>query len=548
MNSGISTEWLARHLQELFLTAIGLMLLQHWAQFLVDSAVIPHLTERYGKSLAPQSARALLLNATAGAQLSLIALTAWCALLIGRLPLSLISRLALIAAIWVGAADVLRPFGIAAPLPIVMVLASLAWITRRAESVMPVAKAQAIDSCWRFPAFAFLTGTGLLWLTDYSARGYAKFQYLGLTHADTLFIGYMLLTVVAATQYHLLAFITRTLSRKHAEIWAWIALITWCCVIGSLSERGVLGKEFQSLTGQHLKAAITTELMRTAVFVAAGWIAYRWIGTRERTGFGLLQLAACGLVLIGGQALARDHGPILIFAAASGMVMGGLAGWGLARPLGAMAALPAITVAVGSAWAVHYGLIAWGSRVSHTIAERVAALDRPQQATSQFLSELQWFLASTPRNGHGLGKTPWCGDWAWLTNCTQGLHAGVPQQTQSDYVFVALAGVFGPIAAVAITLLTMAWLVSLIASRDNANTVAPQIASVTRLRDSIVAVFAVVTLMQLGVTVFGSLGVMPLTGVAFPLLGYGRAALLVTCIFAGLAMNRTIPTFPATTQ
>jgi hypothetical protein len=347
MDYGTRTEWLLKHLQEMLLTVVAILLLHHSAQRLDDPAVIPHLVQRYCNAPEPQSARALLLNATAGAHLALIALTGWLSLVAGRLPLSLISRLAVITALWVAAASILQPFGMAAPLPAVVVLLALAWITRCAEVVMPVAMPQAMGSCWRYPAFVLLSGIGLLWLTDYSARGYAKFKYLGLTHADTVFIAYLTLGILAAAHYHLLALFCRVLSKKHAEVFAWVALIVWCCMVGSFSERGVLGQEFYAITGLRLKAALTTELMRAAVFAAAGWIAYRWVGTRERTGMGLLQLAACGLVLVAGQALARDHGPILIFAAASGLLVGGLAGWALARPLGAFAVLPALAITGG---------------------------------------------------------------------------------------------------------------------------------------------------------------------------------------------------------
>ncbi len=536
--------WLVQHLWELVLMALALAVLQQLAARLDLTVALAHLTERYGKPLDSQNMRTLLLNATAGVQLSLLAVATWSALLIGRLPISLISRLALILAIWVMAADSLRPFGANIPWQIAMVLASLSWVTRRLGDARFVVEPQETDSLWHFPAFFLLTGIGLLWLTDYGARSYVKFQYIGLMHADTLFVGYMLLTLFAASQYRALAFISRVLSRKHAEIWAWVGLIAWCCALGSVSEFGVFGKEFIDLTGIKLKPALTTELLRAPVFVAAGWVTYRWVGTRERSGLGLAQLAACGLVWVLGQALARDHGPILIFAAASGLVMGGLAGWGLARSLGAAAVFPGFALTIGATWALHRVLIEFGPRVSHTIASRIAALDAAQQTQSQFLSELQWFLASTPLEGHGLGTTPWCGDWAWFANCTQGLHAGVPQQTQSDYVFVALSGVFGAVGAVAITALLGAWLVALIAARDEPGSWGAQVVSVSRLRDSIVAVFAVVTLMQLAVTVFGSLGVIPLAGVAFPLVGYGRTAFFVTCAFLGLAMNRSVQPLP----
>ena len=530
--------WLRQHLLELLFTTAVLILLQWQAASLYEHALLPQLAERYGDPDDDHDRRSLLLNATAGSHITLLALSGWCALLVGRLPASLTSRMALVSALWVLAADTLAPFAYGDIWPVAMVLTAMAAVTWRWGNNTILNTTQAIDSIWRYPAFVLLTGIGVLWLTDYSARAYGKFQYVGLAHTDALFCGYAVLSLCAAAQQQWMAVLCRLLSREHAEKCAWAGLTLWCCAIGSVSEFGVLGKTFTNLTGVKLLPALTTELIRAPLFLAAGWISYRWVGTRERAGLGLVQLASCGLLWVFAQTLARDHGPILVFAAASGIMLAALSGWGLARVMGTAAILPAVVIAGGVTWGMYAALLKFGPLVSDTLARRIAALNAADQVTSQFLSELRWFMAGTPPFGHGLGATPWCGDWAWLADCTSGVHAGVPQQTQSDYVFAALAGVFGSSGALLITTLLTAWLVALIHHRrEAANTESP-ISSISRLRDSIVAVFAIVTLMQLAITVFGTLGVIPLTGVAFPLVGYGRAALIVTCIFTAFAINR----------
>lgn len=530
--------WLGRHLLELLLTAVAALILLWLGGKLDATAAFPHLALRYSDLANSSASRALFLNTTAGTYLTLLAIFGWCALFVGRLPISITARLALTAAIWILASDIVKPFAINGLWPAAMILSSVAAITLRWNRNKILNATQNIDAVWRYPVFVLLTGIGLLWLTDYSARAYSKFQYIALLHADALFWAYVALSLCAQAHQHLMAALSRILSQRHGEAIAWVVLSLWCVGIGAISEFGVLGKWFTSVTGVKLLPALTTELIRAPLFVAAGWVVYRWVGTRERAGRGLAQLAWCSLLWITGQALAHDHGPVLVFAASSGIVLGGLTGWALARYLGSAAVIPALAVTGGATWCLHTTLITFGPRLSGTLALRIAALEDNALAKSHFLSELRWFMASTPTTGHGLGTTPWCGDWAWLTSCTQGLHAGVPQQMQSDYVFAALYGVFGPAAALLITALLIGWLVALVAYRREFTNAAAPISSLSRLRDSIVAVFAVVTLMQLAITVFGTLGVIPLTGVAFPLAGFGRAALILTSAFAALAFNR----------
>ncbi len=93
--------------------------------------------------------------------------------------------------------------------------------------------------------------------------------------------------------------------------------------------------------------------------------------------------------------------------------------------------------------------------------------------------------------------------------------------------------------ACCLTGVTALWLAAFVGGVNPANTAANRIARVDRLRDCVLRVWALVALVQLTVTVFGTMGLMPLTGVTFPLAGFGGTALMAIALFTGLAVNGT---------
>ena len=112
----------------------------------------------------------------------------------------------------------------------------------------------------------------------------------------------------------------------------------------------------------------------------------------------------------------------------------------------------------------------------------------------------------------------------------------MPTETQSDYTRAALAGLWGPVAALAVVALCALWLLSLL--RLAALAPRPQHGiDAGGLAASAGALYALMLLAQLMVTSLGNVGVLPLTGVTLPLVSWGRASLLG----AALAMAMVLP-------
>ena len=229
-----------------------------------------------------------------------------------------------------------------------------------------------------------------------------------------------------------------------------------------------------------------------------------------------------------------DKGQVLLLLLVACALGGGVVGGVLGAWAGRRAGLgPGGRRAVGAAmWALY----AFGVATSNTVAWRLEALSRLWASHYEYLSELRWFMANAPLAGYGLGRVPWCGT---LGSLGAGACHAIPAQTQSDYVFAALSGVWGSGVAAMLVLATAAWLIGLIrvpaGPAVGPSGMAPQ---PQRLGAWIVVFFVGVNLVQLFVTTFGSLGLMPLTGVEFPLLGFGKSALLVTAACASLGLNR----------
>lgn len=189
-----------------------------------------------------------------------------------------------------------------------------------------------------------------------------------------------------------------------------------------------------------------------------------------------------------------------------------------------------------------YGTVASGSLGLRTQAMQVLHALMGQTHISQqlgtappitpndFLLRLHWFMQSAPWQGYGLGHTPWCGHAGNLGAACQGL----PWQTHSDYSFPALLGVYGlPLAMLALAML-VALLWRLVSPYGQRGTQAHcAVVNVQLLGQWVLAMFALVALVQAVVSVLGSLATSPMTGVTLPLLSYGASSLWVCAFFLG---------------
>ena len=576
-------------LAELLLLLLVLLAMAHLAAPLADPSLAAGRGGRYlGDAGAQNSLPGLLhlapqaLPAGLAPLLAVLALTGWAVLRVGRLalpagaiavmglalwavPMSMLRALAAVPGWWQtpwqgwpALAQAASPLWLLPSALLLLALPVAARFTRRAWQ-----PTQAPHRAWLYPLWVLLTGLGLLWLTDYSARAALQHRHLASQQFQALVGAYALLTVLAGLQPSLLPWLARWLARidGHAPLAsqaqpAQPAPPTKAARAMALCRRawpraGIFAVLMAwmllmfLLLGRHAaQSAARAEALRAVFYLLGGWLAYRWIDTPHGARWSIWRGAAASAALFALAVLpmlgSGDKGQVLLLLLAAcalgGGVVGGVLGAWAGRPR--QAAVLALTLSAGAVGVVMWALYAFGAAASRTVAWRLEALSLLWDSHYEYLSELRWFMANAPPSGYGLGQVPWCGT---LGSLGAGACHAIPAQTQSDYVFAALAGVWGSGVAALLVLATAAWLIGLIrVPAGPAAGLAGLAPQPQRLGAWIVVFFVGVNLVQLFVTTFGSLGLMPLTGVEFPLLGFGKSALLVAAACASLGINRPV--------
>ena len=534
----------ARLIAEFVLTAIVTLFLAWLAQPMGELDVVLGLGNRYESALskAPPARDlfAVHLAENLGTVLALLAGAGWLALRLARSPMPRLAVLALQASAWLAVLGIAFTASESAQTQAYMAAAAcfatglvMAYTHAARCKGRPQPPALQPVHALAYPGWVLFTGLGLLWLVDYSARSYFKLRYVANSHVEVLFMAYVLLGFMAAWGRNLMAVLARALAaldraRTLAPASGWRGMaqrllplaIPLLFAAWALAVVLVFGKE---------RPALTSELMRLPFYAVGGWVLYRWADQGQATRALLVGMAGIVVAVLGlggtgdfGQVLLIGLGLALASGTAVAMALGGN------RP----AILTGVLVAVAVvSWGL--GLInEHGHLVSRHIGWRADALSNPFAGRLEYLSELRWFAAATPAWGHGLTQVPWCGTLASLAKETVRCN-GVPQQMQSDYVFAGLAGVWGLWTATLITTAMGLWLVSLVQVRPTRSTADP-----ADLRNWVYICFVAVTLAQLFFTSLGSLGVVALTGVTYPLMSIGSASLLATAAFVGLALHR----------
>ena len=405
----------------------------------------------------------------------------------------------------------------------------------------------AAASVWVYPGLVLFCGTGWLWLLDWAARGHLDKQFVGIYQIDALWLAFALFTLIAAQQGQILAGISRAVSRLEqisVTRMGWLNTPDLLLLAGLLAWTGliVLLGHFGAGSLGHLKmyqrqSALLAELMRIPVWLALGWIVYRWVETghsktARRRGLSAVVVLLSGLVC--GLKLDHDGGPILAQTIAVVWISSGLLLAVLLRRFRSKSGwIAGWLAATGSAVAGTAGAI-WLAFIQAP-GKRVDAMRLDFQGPLDFLSVMHWLMDATPAFGFGLGKTPWCGYAHAAGLVTQCRRAGVPGQIQSDYVAFAMLSLWGWLPTLLILAALLLWLWELlrkVPARQG------QTCSFDLLRHWTVTGFAVTSAVQIALSVAGTLGRTPLAGLAIPMLSLGGAGLVSTAIFAGLSVNR----------
>lgn len=504
------------------------------------------------------------------AQFATWALTGLLVITLGRLPVRPARALGWALLIWAMVAALTRPhlqwlggtelgfLKSAWLLPLALAVVGgllLPWSRRFPGSMSPASEPA---SALGYPGFVLFLGLGWWLLLDLSAFGHFENRFQGLYQQSHVFAAFLVVSLTPILRAPLMGTGLRWLSRwpLYAAGPNRSALIRWIFILGVavavVSVFGLIGQGFRQKTSELFRliliAGLSWFLLARADLIAAPWL---WVPARAeslkaRVWAGWLNLAyrlklaapllPVGLVALGGLAVTDDLGPLLVIGYGAAMFAGAFAAWCWAgKATGWLAGFAAVG---GWIWAVSYLLLRVGGALSDRVGERLESVRQPFLASNDQMALVLWFQeAAAEAGGFGLGSVPWCGD-------VPGVCRGVPKQIQSDYLFTALLGVFGPGLAWALVGGFAFWLWKLARAHPAITTGRPDAPDLGQAWLSWIAVcWVALTLVQLAVTVAGNLGWLPLTGITFPFLSYGLWSLLANAAFLGLALNlnRTRP-------
>lgn len=391
---------------------------------------------------------------------------------------------------------------------------------------------------WRSLAlglYAALLALSVLWLADWGGP-HGRQGLAAMAHDQQHAIAFSVFAglVVWALRDHLFLWLVRLQARWAARPArlrrVWSVVLTVLAVAAGLALLWVANQKGAGQDKELLADAASSELLRVLVCPFLAWCLYRWRHARLAVGQ-QMGLAAAGIaVLLLGLVVTEDKGPALVFAWAAVLLLAGLVRQALPGGRGALFSL--LVAVLGSA-----GLL--------VLLPHLAPLDRytawasPFAARREYLAEITWFVQAAGFWGFGPRQTPWCG----YLGAAVGTCRGLPEQAQSDYVLAALAGWGGTPLAVAVVAAISLWLVSLV--RLAAAAARPRHGvDVAGLAASAGAIYAVLLLAQLWVTSLGNVGLIPLTGINFPLLAWARLALVNSTLALALvwpAVQSTVP-------
>jgi cell division protein FtsW (lipid II flippase) len=387
------------------------------------------------------------------------------------------------------------------------------WRTFHPQS-QPAAQSLRPISVWVLPAWWLFSALGFLLVLDQSMNFHPRNRFLALEQWQAWWISALLMPVCALS--------AQTLARLMLWLGAWgfqpmglvraaIRLGLGLLLVGAMWVLHRVGIH-QHITGEFLKLGFCLAL--------SAWCVWRFAAVSElwhahRRTQALTQALPSLLVFVIAAAIStvtQDKGPLLVICMMMVVLYSSMVGW---------------TTGIG--------LIVFGFLLIFLIGvdldvvgSRLQAWKDPFTADHDDMAKLKWFQASAAETlwGFGPGRTPWCGTIS-LDQCR-----GLPLQLQSDYTFTALVGWVGIALALGLLLLFSLFGFHLLAqgARMSQQHMKPLAMLDPRhralaMRSHLLFFSGVMLLLQAWITAAGNTGLLPLTGLTWPLLSYGKASL-----------------------
>ena len=410
--------------------------------------------------------------------------------------------------------------------PLVLLLGILvvgSWVSHHffASKLQIRSPGGVLFSTW-LPGWWLFTSVGWLLIFDQSLHFHDRLRFLALDQWWAWCISAFILPMAAWAAPAITSWIKVLnffLWGVRPLLWKLVGLIFGLLVVAVffLAHRQGLP---QHVTGEFLKLIF--------VICLSGWCIWKmpvaaqlWHAGHARAA--LPYLLGCVLLLVLSAVaafLTADRGPLLVMCLLMAVLLSSVMGW-----TGGMGML-----------LIGFLLIFLIGVDLDVVGERLQAWRDPFTANHDDMARLIWFQVESARTswGFGAGYVPWCGT-SRLDVCR-----GLPLQLQSDYTFTALMGWWGPWGSWLWLLLFNTYIYRALVHcvRISPATMTPLALLQTdafrrALSVHLLFLWAALMLMQTWITVAGNVGWLPLTGLTWPLMSYGKTSLWVSTMFVG---------------
>ncbi len=399
-----------------------------------------------------------------------------------------------------------------------------------------------------YPLFVFFTGFSLLFMLDWSLlSNYDKFRFLALRQIGYLFLALMLISIAPLIRQGVFEFILIPVnlinripmyfSKKNKDTVSHLKK-------GDIAKKAFLLVAVFILTGvlflnKDNVANLTSETTRLfciLIFSAFLSVLSKESQQKSLAIYLIIFLVVFGVAIYLGTAV-FDFGPLMIITYSIIVLFMAKAAVTLSSSSFAKSAAHRLGfILLGLAGTLFLLNVAYHSFISisslgtERTKERVVSMQVPFQSTSDQLALTRYFTASAPDEGYGLGGVPWKGD-----------KRSMPEQTQSDYMPVALYGVLGKSKFTLLSILYLSWLAIIVLAYQRLtlgfNRRLSSIEMSTSFFGWVAIIWTTTIMMQVCVTFMGNLGIAPLTGVSWPFLSYGQVSLVINCVVLGLLLH-----------
>ena len=382
-------------------------------------------------------------------------------------------------------------------------------------------ESKQINASW-IPGWWLFTAIGWLLLLDQSLHFHERLRFLALEQWWAWCASAVLLPLAA----WIAPWISPGLQRVAHGVWGWRSGFGMAL---RLLSAGLVVATFYLAHQQNIPQHVTGEVLKMVVLIVlCGWCVWKmplaaqlWHAGHAPTALRDLLGALVLMVFVAAAAfLTSDKGPLLVIALLLAVLLATVVGW--------TAGMCMLVLGFALIFLVGVDL--------DVVGERLQAWRDPFTADRDDMARLMWFQSEAARLawGFGVGQVPWCG------NTRLDLCHGLPLQLQSDYTFTAIMGWWGPWGAWLWLLLFSLYVYSALVHCAKASPAL--LTPLAMLKPAVVReafevhllfLFAVLMLMQTWITVAGNIGWLPLTGVTWPLMSYGKTSLWISTLFVG---------------